>query len=114
MQAFLLAFAIFSTSLALTYQSGCEQNWFNMCQSNDQCCSGNCFKGENGDWKDGLCKPKQSFVVKDHEGSLKQGCEQNWFNMCQSNDQCCSGNCFKGENGDWKDGLCKPKQSFNF
>ena len=54
-------------SLALSYQLDCKPNWDNQCQSNEECCSKICFKGENNDWKDGLCKPKASFKIE-HNG----------------------------------------------
>ena len=89
--------------------SECQQDWYNMCHSNEECCSGTC-NTNNGQWKDGLCIPKDN--EKEHE-AMPSECKPDWFNKCKSDEECCSGKC-DNKDGQWYYGLCIPKENNTF
>jgi hypothetical protein len=46
--------------------SECQPDWYNTCHSNEECCSGTCYTN-NGQWKDGLCTPKDNASQKEEK-----------------------------------------------
>lgn len=88
----------------------CHANWFNRCKTNADCCSSNCFRGENNDWMDGVCHPTSMLTGTSEEPAIKE-CQQDWNNTCHSNKDCCSGNCFMGESNSWFQGVSYPVNS---
>lgn len=89
----------------------CHEDYYNKCAGNQDCCSGNCFRGEDNTWLNGVCKPSVSISTArptTPSSSKSLICNDNWTNNCHSNQECCSGICFMGESKNWLDGVCHP------
>ncbi len=93
----------------LNSRFGCQPDWYNTCHSNEECCSGTCYTN-NGQWKDGLCMPKDN---EREQETMPSECQPDWFNKCKSDEECCSGNCDDND-GKWYYGVCKPKDNYKF
>ena len=102
-------------------KADCNPDWYNLCKSPSDCCSGIC-DNHGGQWLDGVCKPKaskRSLHLKPANGEsssknnqkiisrLKRSCKSNWDNTCRSSSECCSGYC-DNHQSQWIRGVCIP------
>lgn len=96
----------------ITTTENCHEDWYNHCTQSSDCCSGYCFLGETNNWSEGVCKPSSDAPVSPEttrpSESIKIQCHENWYSHCSQGSDCCSGNCFKGEANNWREGVCKP------
>lgn len=94
-----------SPVIAQNSAAKCHELWFNHCKVNADCCSTNCFRGENNDWLHGVCHPANS------TDNIKKECLPKSSNCMKSVD-CCTGYCENNtsSNNLLYSGTCKSRE----